>query len=118
MDKVKLPKEVADELEKCRQGHSDKDVISIAIADHLVKPYGSLQAYANEFFDQFMSALVNGYEVEQTPEDKVREYITNRLKEARSLVEGSPHHVRAIHRYEGAASVAEMLGIKIEGVNA
>ncbi|MCY8348063.1 hypothetical protein MOC74_21910 [Bacillus haynesii] len=53
------------------------------------------------------AALINGYEVEKTPEEKVREYYES--------YGGSPS---AMERKEAVQDTLDLLGIKIEGVNA
>lgn len=66
------------------------------------------------------AALVNGYEVEKTPEEKLREYFeeTKRTRDERHLAgdtEGKRFHGGAL---VGICNTLELLGIKIEGVNA
>jgi len=53
------------------------------------------------------AALINGYEVEKTPEEKVREYYES--------YGGSPS---AMEWKEAVQDTLDLLGIKIEGVNA
>ncbi|MCY7780015.1 hypothetical protein MOB41_16575 [Bacillus haynesii] len=52
------------------------------------------------------AALINGYEVEKTPEEKVREYYES--------YGGSPS---AMERKEAVQDTLDLLGIEIEGVN-
>ncbi|MEC1690296.1 hypothetical protein P9E05_01990 [Bacillus mojavensis] len=66
------------------------------------------------------AALVNGYEVEKTPEEKVREYYeaVQNLREERYLAgdtEGKRFHAGAL---VGICTTLGIFGIKIEGVNA
>ncbi|MCY9052514.1 hypothetical protein MOE90_02250 [Bacillus spizizenii] len=66
------------------------------------------------------AALVNGYEVEKTPEEKVREYYegVKRTRDERYLagdIEGKRFHAGAL---VGICNTLGLLGIKIEGVNA
>ncbi|ARV43483.1 hypothetical protein BCV50_00035 [Bacillus subtilis] len=66
------------------------------------------------------AALVNGYEVEKTPEEKVREYFegVRNSRDERYLagdIEGKRFHGGALI---GIYNTLELLGIKIEGVNA
>lgn len=66
------------------------------------------------------AALINGYEVEKTPEEKVREYYeeAQRRCKARSEtgdIEGLWYNAG---RGYGVVDTLDILGIKIEGVNA
>lgn len=66
------------------------------------------------------AVLVNGYEVEKTPEEKVREYYeaVRNLWEERYLAgdtEGKRFHAGAL---VGICTTLGIFGIKIEGVNA
>lgn len=58
--------------------------------------------------DLLMSALVNGYTVEQTPEEKVHEYYDS-LNEQDGFESAEQ---------DGILTTLDLLGIKIEGVNA
>ncbi|MDI3411819.1 hypothetical protein QKW52_22595 [Bacillus sonorensis] len=68
-------------------------------------------------FTDFLAALINGYEVEKTPEEKVREYYEELIRDKRVAFdyeeqlsyENMSHAVR---------ETLNLLGIKIEGVNA
>lgn len=66
------------------------------------------------------AALVNGYEVEKTPEEKVREYFEwlKRSRDERHIagdVEGKRFKAGLL---QGVLNTLDYLGIKIEGVNA
>jgi DNA integrity scanning protein DisA with diadenylate cyclase activity len=69
-------------------------------------------------YDVLMEVLICGYEVEKSPEEKVREFYKNLTEEIRS----NPHNYVAQNKYQFAAFVVKAtlnrLGIKIEGVNA
>ncbi|MEC1707385.1 hypothetical protein P9E09_06925 [Bacillus mojavensis] len=63
------------------------------------------------------AALVNGYEVEATPEDRVREYYAElQEKERTSQSRGVSFGLEC--ERDGAINTLNLLGIKIEGVNA
>lgn len=68
--------------------------------------------------DELMSALVNGYEVEKSPEEKVRDYYDIlKLREEyseKSGVSGSQHR----QGWQSVVETLDLLGIKIGGVNA
>ncbi|MCY8493711.1 hypothetical protein [Bacillus inaquosorum] len=65
------------------------------------------------------AALVNGYEVEKAPEEKVREYFekTKRTRDERNSA--GDHEGRRFHNgvLDGIISTISILGIQIEGVN-
>lgn len=104
MDKVKLPKEVAEEIEKCRQGNSEVELMDIAISDLDYTDYKHMQAFAREHFETFLKAIANDYEVEPTPEEKVYEYYYEHTENSDEKV--------------GVCRTLDLLGIKIKGVNA
>jgi hypothetical protein len=117
MNKVTLPKEVAEALEKLREGFHDHGVV-VAVFDgapYTFNPYYFGVEKTREYFHdkpaELMSALVNGYEVEQTPEEKVQEYY-DFLRSASTWNEDHAGKVRAIEK------TLDLLGIKISGVNA
>lgn len=116
MEKVVLPKEVADAITNLRNaGLTDFYIIGNAYNGNrhdadlkLITEY--INENANAFDDEeekgymhIMKALVNGYEVKQTPEDKVKE-----------MYQKSTEHCfrKAIFM------TLSTLNIKIEGVNA
>jgi DNA integrity scanning protein DisA with diadenylate cyclase activity len=59
--------------------------------------------------DELMEALICGYEVEVTPEEKVLAF----YKDRRNSSEGSSYHYQA----DGVIYTLDLLGIKIAGVN-
>jgi DNA integrity scanning protein DisA with diadenylate cyclase activity len=61
-------------------------------------------------FDELMEALICGYEVEKTPEERIRDY----YKDRRHSQEGSI----ASYQAESIEKTLNILGINIEGVNA
>lgn len=118
--KVTLPREVAEAIEKLR---------SITWTD-----YGMLSAVRNapenpnavtvsEWAfgegsgspDLLMRALVNGYEVEKTPEEKVREYYDRYNPEYATTLFTEELFTG---RRQGVYNTLDLLGIKIEGINA
>lgn len=104
-EKVKLPKEVA----RAIQGQVNDDWTTIQIMRQAVRK--EMMTVQNEPICEFansdsgletlMNALVNGFEVEETPEEKVREYYAHNNGEARNIIK----------------ITLNMLNIKIEGVN-
>lgn len=111
MDKVKISKERANFLDNFA---NDKlDWIFSQLAD-----WNRVEKTTKEMSDLHIwylvdpvtvsKALINGYEVEETPEDKVRELY---IEQNRSLSEDQLRSDVAIKK------VLNLLNIKIEGVN-
>lgn len=110
-DRVKLPRGVAEELTAMKQHESYPISLVIDIFNGVsVGAKGDLAKYfdsdRSRRIEIIMKALVNGYEVEETPEDKVRDYYLSYERE---------QHWTACNHIK---SVLELLGITIEGVNA
>jgi hypothetical protein len=116
LEKVKLPKEVAKAIERFRNIGCDNASIIYTFASGKDENNLDFANYASDNFDTLLQALVNGYEVEQTPEDKVREYYN--ITKDRFLRETDPE-VKLSFEYEliGIQTTINKLGIKIEGIN-
>lgn len=112
MNKVTLPKEIADAMDRTFQ-HKTKEQISWAVFNIIKLNDANLTSdsviiknyFKNEDLFLLMEALVNGYEVEQTPEEKVREYFERVMNTKAPL----PHIA--------VVATLDLLGIKISGVN-
>src|SRR5690606_5663468 len=114
MSKVTVPAEVARAISLMRkEGATNYEIIHRANGALLTEPdvvlrrwaFGE-QAPANP--DMLMSALINGYEVEKTPEERLREYYEE--------FSGFPDDYEA-GVLEGVYKTLEILGITIEGIN-
>lgn len=104
MTKVKLPREVANIIDQAKeQGGIERLVALIADKDPI--GYRSYAPVMEIGLQTLMTALVNGYEVVETPEEKVRGYY-------RGIFDYSPKHPRMAVR-----ETLDLIGIKIEGVN-
>lgn len=110
-NKVKLPKNVADAIETLRSMDfkvTNWDIV-YAFAVSKADEYPALIEFARNDFDTLLQALVNGYEVEISPEDKVREY----YKQQNSISTDDQDTAARVIR-----NVLNFLEINIEGVNA
>ncbi|XAG96154.1 hypothetical protein U7128_000218 [Bacillus phage KKP_4050] len=105
-------------------GYSDEKIMSMYVDDAL--GYIEMQHGRSVgcLYDldalRFATALVNGYEVEKTPEEQIKEYHEEALKCHRESkyewdVESMQYHSG---RIDGVRKTLDILGIKIEGVNA
>ncbi|MCY8856392.1 hypothetical protein [Bacillus atrophaeus] len=120
--KPTITKEQAEAIDSLRNGRAAWDnedfLYAYTSADYSTSP--EFQPIASMDLMTLAAALVNGYEVEKTPEKKVRGYFekTKRTRDERYLagdIEGKRFHAGAL---VGICSTLGLLGIKIEGVNA
>jgi hypothetical protein len=111
MDKVLLPKEVADAIHYFLVKGREKslfNVPTIASSSAKNKRYKTIFDYiqsSDENFKKYFNALVNGYEVEFTKEERLKNYYESCLSNK------STAKVYAIEH------TLYLLGIEIEGVN-
>ncbi|WP_440615156.1 hypothetical protein [Bacillus subtilis] len=116
--KPTITKEQAEVIQIFMDGDKEKsDLLRIHAKDRWIEEFSCL----NELdIMTLAAALVNGYEVEKTPEEKLREYYeaVQNLREERYLAgdtEGKRFHAGAL---VGICTTLGIFGIKIEGVNA
>lgn len=111
-EKVKLKREVAEAIETLRtpsNGFSNYAIIGM-MNDHResmkeIVVINNHMGQGKMHPDDLIAALVNGYEVEETPEEKVRRYYENH---AEKVGNGKTVVLNVLH----------LLEIQIEGVNA
>lgn len=118
-EKVKLPREVANAIASSEL----EDVIRSIHCPNRDEANWPEEAvifrYANISTEQTMNilkALVNGYEVEQTPEDKVRDYYNHITPDGWEF-KGDANDPVYIER-RAIRTTCILLNIKINGVNA
>lgn len=120
MNKVKLPKEVAEAIETLRNpenGFSDYAIIGMLYSHTHHKELDSIQILNSHMGqdkmhpDNLITALVNGYEVEETPEDKVRAWY-ELFNQSENKTVFNALEVQGI-----IEKTLNLLNIKIEGVN-
>jgi hypothetical protein len=119
MNKPTLTKEQAKAIESIKQKIADGltfayDSLAEAVQYKLEgQRFADERRPANELSnDDFIAALYVGYEVEQTPEEKVREYF-NRVRPFEHHCEMQPGDFKVM----AIKHTLNLLGIKIEGVN-
>ena len=66
---------------------------------------------------KYFELLVNGYEVELTPEEKVRNYFNETHSEYLDAITETLGEQRLCGRIDGILETLHLLGITIEGVN-
>jgi len=113
--KVTVTKKVAEAIEDVRKMYRDSEIIATIEIDRGCTAYGSKMPTLIKFtrqaegnLDLIMQALVNGYEVEKSPEEKIREYYE-------SLNDEFTYEPK---ERDGIEQTLNLLGIKIGGVNA
>jgi DNA integrity scanning protein DisA with diadenylate cyclase activity len=124
-NKIVLPKNVAEAI---RHYTDLADTKTEAFTDILSLGYEAAQSeiilrHFDHDYDELMEALICGYEVEKTPEEKVREYFAQVKSLRESLLGYSTVEImRQADRYRvmerAIKDTLDLLGIKIEGVNA
>jgi Protein of unknown function (DUF1642) len=121
--RVILPREVAEAIEKIREkGGRNYAIIRAAIKlseasteEKVISDWVAENFQDN--LDALIIALVNGYEIEKSPEDKVREYYEEMREVFKSTIDGSydEEYLRGI--MHGVVKTLNLLGIKVPGVN-
>ncbi|ATO08506.1 hypothetical protein ACJGE4_15605 [Bacillus velezensis] len=110
--KPTITKEQAKELEAYRRsGDLDIQILEAACDEVIGGKLAKLDLLT------LAAALLNGYEVEATPEDRVREYYDELQEKQRTSQSRGVTFSLECER-EGVINTLNLLGIKIEGVNA
>ncbi|UVI31181.1 hypothetical protein [Paenibacillus spongiae] len=115
MEKVKLPREVAEAIESLKQScaYPIRAVMDIIYSQDYAGEQFAIKNYCesdrSRRIGYIVSALVNGCEVEETPEDKVRNKYISRHGDYSSS---------NIGYLQGIIFTLNTLNIEIEGVNA
>lgn len=115
--KVTVTKEVAEAIESAKSIRSEEVIVSMSIS----KSFVGEQAVLNDV-NPFTIAkiLINGYTIEKSPEEKVREYYDTCRSNWHTADEiGDLGQAEYLNGQSSGVSIAlDILGIKIEGVNA
>ncbi|MDR4318734.1 Protein of uncharacterised function (DUF1642) [Niallia circulans] len=121
--KPTLPREVANAIESLRnEGRDNYSIIRIIFGTPKSQLETDIQSFAYEIsgkknVDLLMSALINGYEVEQSPEDKLREYYDKLSDEMNTLPAASHSWLIRHAERDGIHKAIQILGITIDGIN-
>ena len=117
-EKVTISKKVADAIEKARKGYGDRQILEVAFDPN--NSWETVGAKPLNDVDPMLlaKALVNGYEVERTPHDQLREYfeINTAWIEDPGSYEPTERQ-RFLGRNQGVLRTLNILGITVEGVN-
>lgn len=123
--KVMVTKEVAEAIEELRKdGISNFHIMRLAYEAVVNPTYLTIRHWSfnggGGSPDLLIQALVNGYTVEKSPEEKVREYY-DRCRNNATIADYNGRSCQAEYlnaQSIGASITLDILGIKIEGVNA
>lgn len=132
MEKVKLPKDVAEAIERLGQRFSRKNILAILLKGHLTG-----DVYAGEYqkevsilrsmeFDDILLALANGYEIEYEPitvtipsssYERIRDVYKKRMRDAQYAghIWSAREHTAFI---DGMKFVLNEINVAVDGVNA
>ncbi|MGR6115866.1 DUF1642 domain-containing protein [Aeribacillus composti] len=117
-EKVLLPREVAEDIERLRKkGCSNFTIVRLAFEAY--SDYSTIRKWAFDINgrgtpDLLMKALVNGYEIEETPEEKLRQYYSDVYEQYNELFKSDS---RLYGVLEGIENTLDILGIEIPGIN-
>ena len=118
---ITVPVEVARAISLMRkEGATNYEIIHRANGALLTEPDVVLRRWAFEEDapanpDMLMSALINGYEVEKTPEERLRDYFDTQRMKYLASVDGE--RTEYLSKYLAIKQTLEILGITIEGIN-
>lgn len=117
-EKVLLPREVAEEIERFRKkGYGNFTIMRLAFeaySDSLAIRKWAFNIDGKGTPDLLMKALANGYEIEETPEEKLRQYYSDVYKRVIDL-SGSDSYLSGV--VYGIENTLDILGIEIPGIN-
>ena len=120
MEKVTLPKEVAESIGIVRANYKSGAEYDLELIHNegfgYTRVISEFVKESRENMALYFKALVNGYEVEQTPEDKVREMFKATIDEVNDL-DDHPQAEWWRSRRKSIIDTLNALNIKIEGVN-
>lgn len=131
MEKVKLPKELAEAIETLENA----EITTFGIICSLVHERWGHSEHASEAHkvlrkfsfgnsggntDVLLKALVNGYEIEMTKEEMALDYYETlgRLMNEAEAIGNRDKALALSNERKGARCILMILGIKIEGINA
>lgn len=121
-----LPRKVADSVKHYRDaGCTNSNIMARVITMNFYnEPFADeLYEWANKGRgknrEKLMEALVNGYEVEKTPEEKILDYYHEQYMyfQAYSLERDRGKAMVYDAKIDGIKNTLNMLGIEIEGIN-
>lgn len=118
--KPEITKEQSEAIEFLRKHYDDSTIIAMYAEDtigyvHQTYGHDCGSVYGLDLLN-FAAALINGYEIEKTPEQKVREYY-EKLAAKRRYVPGCIDEIKIYTEMDAIRRTLDMLGIEIDFVN-
>lgn len=117
MEKVIVSKEVAEAIKECERNYIPIDTtLKFHAQDALTGKYTPLQTLT---ISELASALINGYEIEKTPEEMIRWYFDEctsteiRIRDWGFSYDANHYAGEKV----GIKNTLNILGITIEGIN-
>ncbi|MCY7439377.1 hypothetical protein [Bacillus altitudinis] len=119
--KPEITKEQAEAIEFLRKHYDDRGILELYAEDtigHVYQMYGHDCGcvYDLDLID-FASALINGYEIEKSPEQKVRDYYESNYAKHEKSKPFSDDDCYTTGVSNGIRQTLDLLGIEIYGVN-
>jgi hypothetical protein len=115
MEKVKLTREVAEAMDRFQHQYGSETLFRVEgyVGEDTAQAdaYDIVRWMRKGNYRTYYTALVNGYEVEETPEEKVRGLYSNKIPFHNGIGELS------ISYRAGIRDTLDALNIKIKGVN-
>ncbi|MCM3140469.1 hypothetical protein M3573_19510 [Bacillus safensis] len=120
--KPEITKEQAEAIEFLRKNYDDNRILEIYVHEsigHTDQMHcHSCDSLCDLTLIELADALINGYEIAKSPEQKVREYYGSNHAEHHEVLTGSPRGQYTAGVADGIRKTLDLLGIKIEGVTA
>ncbi|MFE7820567.1 DUF1642 domain-containing protein [Priestia megaterium] len=120
MNKVKIPKEIAEAIETAKTKYSGSGItILLDVYDerYTFSEISKISKHFDGDLQTLMHVLVNGYEVEKTPEENFRDYYEYLRKiEDNGLISPAKRKLAATERV-GVNMTLRLLDIEVDGVN-
>lgn len=119
--KPEITKEQAEAIEFLRKHYDDRGILELYAEDtigHVHQMYGHDCGcvYDLDLID-FAAALINGYEIEKSPEQKVRDYYESNYAKHEKSKPFSDDDYYTTGVSNGIRQTLDLLGIEIDGVN-
>ncbi|PRO41484.1 hypothetical protein [Bacillus sp. LLTC93] len=118
--KPEITKEQAEAIEFLRKSYEEGDILHLYTTNHIGRTDKTLGNDCGSLCDlmliELAAALINGYEIVMTPEQKVREYY-EKLAAKRRYVPGCIDEIKIYTEMDAIRRTLDMLGIEIDFVN-
>jgi hypothetical protein len=113
--KVKVPREIAKYIEDLLIGSNRKNFILGVLAGGMSPKYAAVRKHFEDDLDSLLNGIVDGFEVEETPEERILESYHRKMASANNPC--ASNWKNAVGFADGIKFTLNELGIKIEGVN-